>query len=57
MSIANNHTQVPDNFRNAQRVAEDIKEMVGEINAFCDIHKGTLDNMKDFHFALLVLLG
>ena len=38
-------------------MAEDIKEMVEEIKAFCEDRKDTLDNMKDFCVALQVLLG
>ncbi|KAF5315201.1 hypothetical protein D9619_007276 [Psilocybe cf. subviscida] len=44
------------NFRNAQRVAEDIKEMVEEIRVFCEDHQNVLSSVDDFRSALESLL-
>jgi hypothetical protein len=38
-------------------MAESIKEMVEEINVFCEDHKDVLANTKDFLLALQSLLG
>ncbi|KAF5319447.1 hypothetical protein D9619_008435 [Psilocybe cf. subviscida] len=54
--IHESFAKMSNNFRNAQRVAEDIKEMVEEIRVFCEGHIDGLDNMKDFCLALLGLL-
>ncbi|KAF5319505.1 hypothetical protein D9619_008402 [Psilocybe cf. subviscida] len=46
-----------NNLRNAQRVAEDVKEMLEEIKIFCERHKDSINDMKDFCLALQCLLG
>ncbi|KAF5319167.1 hypothetical protein D9619_008416 [Psilocybe cf. subviscida] len=55
--IHESFAKVSTNLRNAQRVAEDIKELVEEIKVFCDGHKEALNNMKDFRLAIHGLLG
>jgi hypothetical protein len=54
---ADYNTQASDNFRNAKRAAEDIKEMLEEIEVFCDENKDALGDMTDFHLALQGLLA
>lgn len=49
-------TQVSNNLRNAQRVAEEIKEMVEEICVFCEHHENALADMKDFRLAMQSLV-
>lgn len=64
MKNAYNNTQVSNNLRNVQRIAEDIKEMIEdikemieEIKSFCNDHEGVVDNMNDFSIALQGLLA
>ncbi|KAF5327863.1 hypothetical protein D9619_004595 [Psilocybe cf. subviscida] len=55
--IHESFAKVSSNFKKAQCVAEDIKEMVDEIKVFYEDHKDTLDKMKDFRLALVDLLA
>ncbi|KAF5329777.1 hypothetical protein D9619_009139 [Psilocybe cf. subviscida] len=54
--IHESFAKVSKNLRNAQRLAGNIKEMVNEINTFCEDHQDVLANMKDFCMALQGLL-
>ncbi|KAF5329413.1 hypothetical protein D9619_009140 [Psilocybe cf. subviscida] len=54
--IHESFAKVSKNLRNARRVAGNIKEMLDEINTFCEGHKDVLANMKDFCVALQGLL-
>ncbi|KAF5326652.1 hypothetical protein D9619_004745 [Psilocybe cf. subviscida] len=54
--IHQSFAKVSNNLYRAQRVAEEIQEMVGEIKDFCDEHKDALADMKDFCLALQGLL-
>ncbi|KAF5319682.1 hypothetical protein D9619_008411 [Psilocybe cf. subviscida] len=54
--IHESFAKVSKNLRKAQRVANDIKEMVEKIKVFYDNHTDILNNMESFRVALLGLL-
>ncbi|KAF5329773.1 hypothetical protein D9619_009135 [Psilocybe cf. subviscida] len=55
--IHESFAKVSSNYQRAQSLAEDIKEIVHEIEVFCQDHKDALDGMKDFRLAVLGLLA
>ncbi|KAF5319319.1 hypothetical protein D9619_008386 [Psilocybe cf. subviscida] len=55
--IHESFAKVSSNLCKAQRVAEEIKDMVEKIEVFYQDHQDVLDNMKNFHLALQGLLG
>ncbi|KAF5319246.1 hypothetical protein D9619_008387 [Psilocybe cf. subviscida] len=55
--IHESFAKVSRNYQKAQSVAKDIRDMVDEINVFCEDHQDTLDNMKELRLDLLGLLA